>query len=240
MRDRFYSVYLKNMPASPKLDYILCETVRDEMKNRCDKLNQNMLNKMFPLNYNLLKECFLNQNCMEDRKRYLGFREYNYMRIATSCEEIDSPSHKTSMANDQSILKAYSDFVDIGRKVVFLSKDNEAVRMMAGEDNVIPIVLEDRMLHSLNFNVKWNLFFDLLYLLGILFGKLDIMVGGVPTGAVYTVWKTKDVHEWENERVLLKIYKPGNNEQEDLADYQFTVKKLRQNINILKNLEKTW
>lgn len=234
--ERFFTVYLEHIPLCSNLDFILCETVRDEMKNRDGKIGQKLLNSLSPLPSWLLKECFLNQNCLEDRRRYIGFFEYNRMRSITSCEEIDSPSDRSSMKNDQYILKAYSDFVDIGRKVIFISKDNEAVRMMAGEDNVIPVCLESNACPKADFTAGWNKFLDWLYILGILFGRIDLIVGGIPTASLYGVWSSKDVREWEEEQILLKIYKPESREEDEEKEYNLIIERLTKNLAILRDL----
>lgn len=236
LRERFFSVYLSQIPPCRNIDFILCETVRDEMKNRVEKTGRKLLNSMNPIPLALLQECFSNQNCLEDRLRYIGLFEYNYMRSTTSCEEIDSPSEKSGMKNDQYILEAYSNFVDIGRKVVFISKDNEAVRMMTGEENVIPIYLESNSSPKPEFNAKWSQFFDFIYILGILFGRVDILIGNIPTASLYGVWKGKDVIEWENEKMLLKIYKPLTPDEKDMADYKLIVERIEKNLLILNDL----
>jgi len=237
LRDRFFSTYLINISPHPNLDYILCETVRNELKNRQEKLNKNALKGMFPLKYGTLEECFLNQNSLEDRLRYIGFIEYNRMRSITSCEEIDAPSTKSGMKNDQIILDAYSDFVEIGLKVIFISRDNEAVRMMTGEDNVIPIILEHPRIEQNSFSVKWERFFSLLYLLGILYGKLHIIVSGVDIASLYSVWRGKDVQEWEEDLSLLKVFKPRDNDREELKDFHLIIDRLERNLSILKKLQ---
>lgn len=237
LRDRFFSVYLKKIPSHPNLDYILCETVRDELKNRRDKLNRNFLQTINHLKHNILTGCFLNQNCLEDRMRYIGFLEYNNMRAATSCEEIDAQSRRSGRLNDEIILEAYSSFVDIGRKVIFISRDNEAVRMMTGAGNVIPILLEHDPVIQTDFLAAWDQFFDLLYLLSILYGKLNLIVGGVETGALYGVWKGKDVQEWEQDRSLLEIFRPGNEDKDEMKDYQFIISTLKDNLSILKRIQ---
>ena len=237
LRDRFFSVYLKKIPSHPNLDYILCETVRDELKNRCDKLDRNFLRGINQLKYNILTACFLNQNCLEDRMRYIGFLEYNNIRATTSCEEIDAPSKKSGRLNDEIILEAYSSFVDIGRKVIFISRDNEAVRMMTGEENVVPILLEHSTALRTDFEAAWEQFFDLLYLLSILYGKLNLVVGGIEICSLYGVWKGKDVQEWEQDRFLLEIFRPNDKYMHEMKDYQSIITTLKDNLSILKDLE---
>ena len=210
LRDRFYSTYLATLPYHPNIDYILCETIRDELKNRQDKIKKQKLRDMRTINYELLEECFLNQNTLEDRMRYIGFLEYNHMRAQTSCEEIAAPSKKSGMQNDQIIINAYSDFVDIGKKIIFISRDNEIVRMMTGENNVIPVILEHKPSRRKNFSVTWPQFFNLLYLLGILFGKLTLVKEKNDIADIFGVWRGKDVKEWESGQVKLCI-RPSSN-----------------------------
>ena len=237
LRDRFFNNYLSNIPPHPNLDYILCETVRDELKNRNEKYKRHTLRGMNPLPYGILETCFLNQNCLDDRMRYIGFLEYNLMRGATSCEEIETISKKSSAYNDRVILDAYSDFVDVGRKVIFISRDNEAIRMMTGEENVIPILFEYQPFSDEDFQAPWDRFFTFLYILGILFGKLNIIVGGIEICSIYGVWRGKDVTEWEEEMSFLDVFKPSNNDKEEIKDYQFIMSKLTSNISLLRKLQ---
>jgi len=206
LRDRFFSTCLSKMPYHQNIDFILCETVRDELKNRQDKLKKQKLKDIRTLNYDQLEECFLNQNTLEDRMRYVGFMEYNVIRSQTSCEEIEAPSKKNGMQNDREIINAYSDFVDVGKKIIFISRDNEIVRMMTGESNVIPIILEHKPSRRKNFSVTWDQFFDLLYMMGILFGKLRLVKEKHQIADIYGVWKGKDVEEWESGYVKLCLH----------------------------------
>jgi len=237
LRDRFYSVFFKDVSPHPNLDFILCETVRDELKNRKDKLTRNSLKEMEPLKYEVLMKCFLNQNCLEDRLRYVGFQEYNRMRSLTSCEEIDAPSARSGTQNDQYILTAYSDYVDIGRKVVFLSRDNEAVRMMTGEENVIPLLLEHPYVDQRTFSPDWKSFFNLLYMLGILYGKLDIVSEQTKICSLYGVWASKDAQEWAEDMFLLEFYGSPDGNLSKSDDEPKWRRHLKRNLALLQKLD---
>jgi hypothetical protein len=237
LRDRFFSVYLRNRFPHRNLDFILCETVRHELKNRKDKLKKQVFRNMDPLPYDLLDGCFMNQNCLEDRMRNIGFLEYNRMRGTTACRELDARSVRSGAENDQIILETYSNFVDVGRKVVFISRDHEVVRMMRGEDNVLPILLEQTRIEQTEFNASWRGFFNLLYLAGVLFGKLHLVVGGVEVGAICGVWKGKDLEAWENDSVRLDLFRPVNNEPGEVMEYDFLVRIVRRSLSALEALE---
>ena len=237
LRDRFYSVYLANIPPHPNLDFVLCETVRSELKNRYDKITRGLFSDPYFEEAGIPVRCFMNQNSLQDRMRYIGFLEYNRMRSATSCEEIDADSRRSGRLNDQIILESYSDFVDVGRKVIFISRDNEAVRMMTGEDNVIPILLEQRARVRSDFEVTWAQFFDLIYLLGVLFGKISLMVGGVETAAFDGVWRQKDVEEWEEDLIRLVISKPKAGDEVEMKEYKALREKLLRNLSALDRLK---
>jgi hypothetical protein len=220
--DRFFSVYLRRLPPHPNLDYVLCETVRDELKNRRDKLKKEDIRNMAPLDSGLLRECFLNQNELEDRRRYIGFLEYTRMREATSCPEIDAPSSRRSgMENDRYILKAYGDFVRVGRKVVFVSRDNEAIRMMTGEEGVIPVLLRHPPYDGGDRTADWPAFVNFLYLLGVLFGCVGVSVSGVPVAAIYGVWSAKDAASWESDAIRVGLARPSPGEVEDMREFEF-------------------
>ncbi len=238
VRDRFYSVWLSRQPPHQNLDFLLCDTVRDELRNRRDKFKKNDLKGLKPLSMGLLEECFLNQNCLEDRMRYVGFLEYNRMRAATSCEEIDAPSSKRSgLENDRFIQAAYSGFVGVGRKVVFLSRDNEAVQAMSGEDNVIPVLLEHPPFYMTDFAARWGRFLDFLYLLGVLFGRIDLSVGGMKTASLYGVWRGKDAEEWETDRLRLDLVRPDGGDREEQREFAFISDRMAKNLAVLRKLK---
>ncbi|MGD9975654.1 MAG: hypothetical protein AB7S77_21565, partial [Desulfatirhabdiaceae bacterium] len=238
LRDRFFSLFLKDIPPHPNLDFILCDTVRSELRNRKDKINRDMLQNMHPLNYGLMQSCFLNQNCLEDRLRYIGFQEYNRMRRCTSCDELDAASSEHSSAkNDQYILDAYSDFVGIGKKVVFLSRDNEAVRMMIGEENVIPVLLEHPPVDQDAFMTDWKPFFNLIFILGVLFGKLNLVAENNTCFALFGVWSSKDAPQWEEDTFWLEWSPVDGNSQTDKLIAPKWFSHLKRNIALLKKLK---
>lgn len=237
LRDRFYSIYLEKIPPHPNLDFVLCETVRDELKNRHDKITKGLFSSPYFEKANISVGCFTNQNSLQDRMRYIGFLEYNRMRSATACEEIDADSRHSGRLNDQIILESYSDFVDIGRKVIFLSRDNEAIRMMTGEENVVPILLEQRAKVSSDFEATWTQFFDLIYLLGVLFGRILLMVGDIETTVFEGVWQGKDVGEWEEDLIRLVILKPQAEEEAERKEYKALTQKLLRNLSALNRLK---
>ena len=235
LRDRFFSTFLLNFTSIKNLDFVLCETVRDELKNRKDKISKNLLKDFGSYLFYELEKTFLNQNCLEDRLRYIGFIEYIKMRKNTCCEEIETQSTKSGTKNDQIILEAYSNYVDIGKKIIFISRDNEAVRMMAGEDNVIPVLLEHSYSYQNSFNVNWNNFFELLYLLAVIFGKINLIINQKNTASIKGVWKGKDVHEWENNLSLIEII-DSKNDQIIQNNCKMIVDYLDKNISILQKL----
>lgn len=237
LRDRFFSVYLKNIPPHANLDFVLCETVRAELKNRQDKLSRNVFRDNYFNRPEIPTACFINQNFLQDRMRYVGFLEYNRMRSATSCEEIEAGSRHSGMLNDQIILKSYSEFVDIARKVVFISRDHEAVRMMTGEENVIPILLEQKPMTRADLEVPWSQFFELLYLLGVLFGRLALSVGGIEVATLDGVWRRKDVAEWEEDMIRLTVLKPDAGDKTEMEEYSLLRESLGRNTSALRRLE---
>lgn len=235
MRDRFYSVYLSEQPRHQNLDYLLCDTVREELRNRLDKFKWNDFKSLKPLAPRLLEDCFMNQNHLDDRLRYIGFLEYNRMRAATSCEAIDAPaSQRSGMDNDRFIQQAYREFVGVGRKVVFLSRDNEAVRAMSGEENVISVLLTHQPMRMTDVAIRWRRFFDFLYILGVLYGRIDLSIGGVPTASIFGVWRGKDVRSWEQDILRLDLIRPRRATSEDQRDFDFISKRMEKNLAVLR------
>ncbi len=233
LRDRFFSAYLKDVLPRKNLDVILCETVRDELRNRKDKLGRAFFKRFQGSDAAVLESCFLNQNCLEDRLRYIGFLEYNRMRDRTSCEELAARHVKSGAQNDRFIIDAYSDFAAVGRKIIFLSRDNEAIRMMTGEDNVIPVLLERRPVWDETFTAPWDRFFEFFYLVGVCFGRLDVLVGGVRTASFYGVWRGKGVREWEEDLILLELPRPKGKDKEELEDWRFIKARMENNLRVL-------
>ena len=140
------------------------------------------------------------------------------------------------MENDQIILGTYSDFVDVGRKVIYLSRDNETVRMMSGEENVISMVVEHPPVFQNDFNVKWDNLIDFIYYVSILFGRITIMFGGIEVCSLNGVWRGKDFKEWEEDMILLEIFKPRGEDVQEKEDYEFLINFVERNLGILKKL----
>lgn len=159
------------------------------------------------------------------------------MRAVTGCEEIPSPSAKSGMKNDQFILEAYSNFVAPGKKVIFCSRDNEAVRMMRGEENVIPFIFKQPENMGEDIRAGWNGFLNLIYLLGILFGRLRLLFAGEAIAEIAGVWSGKNAEEWENDILRLKMIRPRPDEQSEMQEFEQAIKGIHMDLTVLRELE---
>lgn len=227
LRDRFFSTFLSRLDLSPHVDFILCETVREELMSRDGKMNKKLIKQMAPLlKQDVLMELFFNQNQLEDRLRYVGLLEFNRMKAQTGCREQDTPRATGSgTRNDRIILDAYSGFVSPGCKVVFLSRDQEAVRMMRGEEGVISLLIKHEHLPKESVCARWSDFLIWVYLLSVAYGRVEWGIGGTPVAWTDGVWAGKSVEQWEEDHLRLTLCKPEN--EEDVSDYQ----QLLENIN---------
>lgn len=234
LRDRFYTNYLSRLSLSPNTDFVLCETVRSELLNRLDKINQKFLDEMAPLGQDLVRALFRNQNQLEDRLRYIGLLEFNRMKAATGCREQDSEFGHSSARNDRYILDAYSRFVGVGCKVLFLSRDQETIRMMRGEEGVLTLLLEHRDRPQKDFGVSWQSFLEWLYLLSVTYGRMEWVIGNAAVAVVDGVWAGKSVTEWEEDRARVQLVAPQNDQ--DRQDYEILARCLSRSSLILQRL----
>lgn len=232
LRDRFFSTCLRQMPMPANVDYVLCETVRSELFNRQGKVDDALLNDLKPLAGDLARELFFNQNQLEDRLRYVGLLEFNRMRSATGCREQDSASAPSSARNDRFILDAYSSFVEVGCKVLFLSRDQETVRMMRGEEGVAALLLEHREQPGEAFPVEWPLLCDWLYLLAVVYGRLEWVVGGTPVAVVDGVWAGKTVQQWEEDFVRVRLPRPRS--PDELSEHRRLAAWIQQDATLMQ------
>lgn len=218
LRDRFFTTFLSRLTLSPNMDFILCETVREELMSRDSKMTKKILKQMAPLmKQELLTELFFNQNQLDDRFRYLGLLEFNRMKARTGCREQDSPRSTTSsVRNDRMILDAYSSFVSPGCKVLFLSRDQEAVRMMRGEEGVISLPLEHEHIPKGPLTADWDVFLTWVYLLAVAYGRVEWRIGGTPVAVTDGVWAGKSIDQWEQDHLRVSLVRPqGADDRED-------------------------
>ncbi|MBM4289678.1 MAG: hypothetical protein FJ135_16320 [Deltaproteobacteria bacterium] len=232
LRDRFYSTYLRQLRRRPGIDFVLCNTVREELKNRRGKFSRKALQEFDALNFPLFRGLFSNQNHLEDRLRYLGFLEYNRLREETGCVELDSPPPSLGGSADRLIRDAYSDFVEAGRKVVFLSRDQEIIRLMAGEDNVIPLALAQTEDLPDALEMSWDHFLAWLYIMGLTYGRIILAVGNLPVAALDGVWSRKKAHEWEDSMLRLELLLPATGEQAD-PEAAFLARSIQRHVEVL-------
>ncbi|WP_449245329.1 hypothetical protein [Desulfobacca acetoxidans] len=236
LRDRFYSTYLRQLRQRPGIDFVLCDTVREELKNRRAKFSRKALQEFDVLNFPFFRGLFSNQNHLEDRLRYLGFLEYNRLREETGCVELDSPPPLPGMSADRLIRDAYSNFVEAGRKVVFLSRDQEIIRLMTGEDNVIPLALVQGEDLPDTLEMGWDQFLTWLYILGLHYGRITLAVGTLPVAVLDAVWSRKKVQEWEESRLRLELLLPVAGEQAD-PEAVFLARSIQRHVEVLPALE---
>lgn len=221
LRDRLFSNHLRGYLGLPHVDFVLCETVREELANRREKIQKGFLRDLKQVGGEMVETCFRNQNRLEDRLRYIGYLEYNQIRSITGCEQLSGPEEegRGSAAADEAILEAYSQFAQLGRKVVLLSRDNELIRMSTGHHNLIPLLLErDPFPRMGEVAVGWERFLSLLALLGNLYGRIDLRMGDVELAQLYGVWAQKDVREWEGEMLRIQTEKGAGLSASDAAD----------------------
>lgn len=224
--DRFFSNCLKDLSLPPNIDFVLCETVRSELMNRQDKIDKALIDGLAPLGRDLMNELFFNQNQIDDRLRYIGLQEYNRMRAETGCREEDARSTLSSAQNDRYILDAYSGFVEVGCKVLFISRDQETVRMMRGEEGVLSFLLKRRESLEEASSLEWKVLTTWLYLLSVAFGRLEWFVGDTLVARVDGVWMGKTVTQWEEDYVRLKLVQPKSDQ--DMDDYLNLKKSIHQ------------
>lgn len=237
LRDRFFSVYLGKLSFPPNVDFVLCETVRSELLNRLKKIDRTFLEELAALGRDMVGDLFFNQNQLDDRLRYIGLLEFNRMKGATGCREQDSKAAGNSAMNDRYILEAYSSFVRVGCKVLFLSRDQETIRMMRGEEGVIPVLLEHEERPGEKFKIAWDVFRIWLYLLAVVFGRLEWVVGGTPIAVIDGVWAGKHVEEWEEDRARVKLLTPKS--EQDREDFDALLGTLNKDAHRLRMIKET-
>lgn len=237
LRDRFFSVYLGRLSLPPNVDFVLCETVRSELLNRLKKIDRTFLEELAALGRDMVGDLFFNQNQLDDRLRYIGLLEFNRMKGATGCREQDSKAAGNSAMNDRYILEAYSSFVRVGCKVLFLSRDQETIRMMRGEEGVIPVLLEHEERPGEKFKIAWDVFRIWIYLLAVVFGRLEWVVGGTPIAVIDGVWAGKHVEEWEEDRARVKLLTPKS--EQDREDFDALLWTLNNDAHRLRMIKET-
>ena len=203
LRDRIYTLYLREYCDAPNVDFILSETVRSELTNREGKIRKKRadeLSQIFgPAAYN-----FNNQNVLADRLRYFGFLEYNRLRHETDCDQLEQPAGD-AVSKDEAIIRAYAEFAQESphRKVLLVSRDNEFIRMSSSLPDVIPVILESRFPEKLPeyLACSYNKLFSFIYYLSVVYGRINLTVKNHNLYEINGVWPQKNVNQWENDYI---------------------------------------
>lgn len=240
VRDRFFSNYLREYIDSTNVDFILTETVREELANRDDKIQKGLLRDLKQVIGNQADFCFRNQNQLEDRQRYVGYSEYNLIRSLTGCDQLPDAHAHSHRSMDEEIIDAYSQFAAMGRKVVLISRDNEMIRMSTGLNNVIPILIEQDPFPRMNseIQVSWESLLSFFSLLGILGGSLELKISDKKLAEIHGVWSYKDALEWEKEMVMVQMNKRWDFGKERSGEYFYIENTLSGYQNILESMRR--
>ncbi len=202
LMDRIYTNYLRDYSDAPNIDFILSETVRSELTNRKNKINKKTINDLAEA-FGKSARCFSNQNVLADRRRYIGFLEFNKIRHETDCDQL-KPSRSID-DKDEEIIETYAKFAVQGynRKVLLISRDNEFIRMSPSLPDVIPIVIENRVRDRSIKQMRcgYNKLFSFIYHLSVLYGEIVLQLKGHNIYKCYGVWPQKNVRQWENNHI---------------------------------------
>lgn len=208
VRNRVYSLYLKpRRREHSELNLLLSEAVRQELDLREGKIRGAFLKAFNSALQGVdVEDMFSNQNRLQDRLRLLALAEWNAMRRAGNFESVGSRIGRRSQDWDGRILDSYARFAKkAGRKVVFISSDNELTQRSGGLPNLIPLLLSYPPLRVAEYETDWECICRLLYHLAVVYGRTDLRLSDGSCVRLYGVWKQKGSPDWEKERLKVMV-----------------------------------
>lgn len=142
-------------------------------------------------------EEYWNQPLGSARIGRLGQTTYRRIRDIEQAYEIDAET------GDESIIDAYDEYNREHRaEIILFSNDRNFVEMAQGHRILAQLIeFPDSLPESRS--VSWAEIEHLLYLLGVVFGVLEL-----PNTTLYGVWRGKEQLDWQHERVKLDARSP--------------------------------
>ena len=168
--------------------FVLATGVRDELdwEHKCHDTTP------FEDAFGPVFEEYWNQPLGAARIGRLGLLTYRTIRDIQQADEI------TSDRGDEAIIAAYDEYTDDHRSdVVLFSNDRNFVER-ATSHTLLAQHIEFPSELPVRARASWRELEHLLYTLAVVFGVIE-----VPTTTIYGVWRGKDQHDWQQQRLEL-------------------------------------
>lgn len=168
--------------------FVLATGVRDELdwEHKCHDTTP------FEDAYATRFEEYWNQPLGSARIGRLGLQTYRTIRDIQQADEI------TSDRGDEAIIDAYDDYKDTHRSDVLLFSNDRNFVERAHSHTLLAQHIEFPSELPDSAEASWHELEHLLYTLAVVFGIIE-----VPTTTIYGVWRGKEHHDWQQERVNL-------------------------------------
>lgn len=209
LRDRFYTTqqnWLKMLPRN-KIGFCLSPYIKFELNFTRAKYREKHLEKLKKALANGRFEKyigkFINQNCLEERQRRLGFMEFKKIhRLQWLIELPTLDEDELQESGDNNILLSYQQAVEERNLDIFLlSRDNDFIAQGEGIAGIHPFLLETPQLNSPQLEVaSWFSLAQLLYCLAILYGVIELSGNGSNI-VLAGIWGGKQMSDWKAERL---------------------------------------
>ncbi|MDL0120493.1 hypothetical protein PNQ29_12260 [Halobacterium salinarum] len=171
---------------SPVNGFALATGIHDELNWHYNHYETRSLEDAFGPEFARLDD----QPAGSNREGFLGLYEYRQLRDHRYADTIESEK------GDESIVEAYADYDANNRKRVILLSNDYGFVERARDAGVLAQHVSFPVDIPRKVSVTWDELHDLLYILAVLFGVLEL-----PKVTLYGVWNGKTGDDWQRRRV---------------------------------------
>ena len=212
LRDRFYSAHFDILEEIPhnKIGFGVSPYVKDELtfdrkyKKRASRALREIASDR---TFAEAVEKFVNQNCLEDRLRRLGWVEFLKVKRIHWIELLPELDERELESPDLNIIKTYK-FAAAERNldILLLSRDDAFIGHAQGIPGISTFQVERPNLRATAYAVpRWRNLCQLIYLSAVVFGAIRLHAKR-DAFLIQGIWTGKGTTEWNRERVLISPY----------------------------------
>lgn len=211
MRDRFYSTqhaWLETLPQN-KIGFSISPYIKGELDfTRC-KYKQGYLSQLkkacvHPVFHNYYTK-FFNQNCLNERKRRLGYLEFEKVHRLQWVIMLPTLDEDELQENgDQNIILNYQKAAeDRNLNVFLLSRDSDFIARAEGIVGIHPFLLETPALPDSPLLTKdWYQLSQFFYCMAVHFGMIRVETQ-LSKMILLGIWSGKKPGDWKKENLIL-------------------------------------
>lgn len=211
LRNRIFTNLFMPIPEfKTNWGYLLSPYVRYELEDRGKKYDYHKpLQKISKEGW--IIDVFRNQPKLAERKRSIGFTEFQKIRNLrqSNTQVLNAKITKTETLKegllsymDNFIVDDYANFVKAGMKIILLSADKRFIGSAKGRDNIISVLVDYDRRPQKDYTCSREKVTDFLYALSVLYGRIELQtVQSEPLLWIDGIWAGKGPDNWTKEQL---------------------------------------